>query len=370
MKIRYGLILAVVFAFTLTAAMPAQGKPYPWEIRGKETPASPSPTPAKKPADKASSKVSSSLKAIYRRAVNYYLGKGVKKDYGKAFALYKEAADGGYAAAQHMTGVCYEYGKGTVKDLNRAFRYYLLGAKQGNIKAQFKVGVFYFFGRGRKKDFDKAFQWYSAAAGQGFGPALNNLGVLYENGLGTKKNLSTALTYYEEAARKGNKKGYENLIRLSKKLGKPVPTDIGGRVKLGIYDLPASETWIRVPSPDDKEEQWLMGYVPKKGMDPNPLILFRPDSFGYTNTVQRKELEEKFIDGMKVKKTADVQSVKVAGHKTIVVRNYDGNDTAFTLLPYDDIALHLIVVMYSGKNVATLTPEVRSYLAAMVIRAQ
>jgi hypothetical protein len=270
-----------------------------------------------------------------------------------------------------MTGVCYEYGKGTAKDLAQAFHYYLLSAKQGNLKAQLKVGIFYFYGRGRKRDFRKALKWYTAAADQGFSPALNNLGVLHENGLGTRKDPETALIYYEKAARKGNKKGYENLVRLSEKLGKPVPTDIGGRVKLGIYDLPASKKWIRVPGPDNKKEkQWLMGYVPQKGMGPNPLVLFRPDSFGFTTTAQRKELETKFIDSMKVNETANVQSAMVAGHKTVVVRNYDGEDTAFTLLPYDDVALHLIVVMYSGKNVATLTSAVRSYLAAMVIRMQ
>jgi len=368
-KIRNGWILAVVFVFTLITAMSAQGKPYPWEVQEKDTPAS--RAPAKKPAVRAPSEAPSSPKTIYKRAVNAYLGKGVEKDYAKAFALFKEAADRGYANAQHMTGVCYEYGKGTAKDLVQAFHYYLLSAKRGNLKAQFKVGIFYFYGRGRKRDFNKALKWYTAAADQGFSPALNNLGVLHENGLGTKKDPETALIYYEKAARKGNKKGYENLVRLSKKLGKPVPTDIGGRVKLGIYDLPASKKWIRVPVPDNKKEkQWLMGYVPKKGTDPNPLVLFRPDSFGFTTTAQRKELEAKFIDSMKVNEAANVQSAMVAGHKTTVVRSYDGEDTAFTLLPYDDVALHLIIVMYTGKNVAELTPEVRSYLAAMVIRTQ
>jgi TPR repeat protein len=368
-KIRNGLILVAVFAFTLMTAMSAQGKPYPWEVQEKDTPAS--SAPAKKPAVKAPSEASSSLKAIYKRAVNYYLGKGVKKDYVKAFALFKEAADRGYAAAQHMAGVCYEYGKGTVKDLDQAFHYYLLSAKQGNFKAQFKVGSFYWFGKGRKRNFSKAVKWYSLTAKKGFGPALNNLGVAHENGLGAAKDPETALIYYEKAARKGNKKGYENLVRLSKKLGKPVPANIGGRVRLGIYDLPTSRKWIRVPLPDNKKEkQWLMGYVTKKGMDPNPLVLFRPDSFGYTSRSQQKKFEKKFIEGMKAKKEVDVQSVTVAGHKTTVVRNYDGKDTAFTLLPYDDVAFHLIIVMYTGKNVAELTPAVRSYLAAMVIRTQ
>ncbi len=350
--------LWIIFFF-VGLELPALARTYPWETQGKQESAG------------FSSRQDRSPEELYRRADGYFKGRGPGKDLPRAFELYLQSAARGYPAALYMVGVCYEYGWGTPKDLGQAFHFYLLAARQGHPKAQFKVGIFYFFGKGRKRDFKEAYKWYVLSVKQGIAPALNNLGVLYEHGLGTRKDPEKAFRLYELAARKGNAFGYKNFFYLSKKLRRPFPENIGKRVRLGIYDLQASEKWVRLPPPDNKKEnRWIMGYMSKRGTNPNPLILFRPDSFGYTNTVQRKELEEKFIDGMKVKKTVDVQSVKVAGHKTIVVRNYDGNDTAFTLLSYDDIALHLIVVMYSGKNVATLMPEVRSYLAAMVIRAQ
>ncbi len=370
MTIRTRFFHATVIAFVVFGATASWGKPYPWEIEKKPPATAPKPaSPIQEPAEDGSAKPSATTKAIYQRGVAYYLGNGVKKDIYKAFSLFKQAADQGYPAAQHMTGVCYEYGRGTRKDLEEAFRYYLLGAKSGNMKAQFKVGAFYWFGKGRKKNFIQAVAWYSRSADQGFSPALNNLGVAYENGLGTKKDLETARAYYEKAARKGNDKGYENLVRLSERMGRPAPADIGNRVRMGFFDVRASKHWVPVPIPKDKEgKQWLMGYVAKKGASPNPFILFRSDSFGFTSTVQRKKIEKGFVEEMKVKTPQDVQYMKVARHKTLVLRAFDGKDTTFTLLPYDDIALHLIVVLYNGQKVAELTPPVRAYLSTLVFR--
>ncbi len=376
MNIRNRFLFVGVVLLFFISVIPSWGKPYPWEVEKEKTPPSQKtkpvppaiPTP-QHPAGETSPEPAASAKATYQRAVKYYLGKGVTKDFQRAFLLFKEAADQGYPSAQHMTGVCYEYGRGTRKDLEEAFRYYLLGAKSGNVKAQFKVGAFYWFGKGRKKDFTKAVAWYSRSADQGFGPALNNLGVAYENAFGTKRNLEKARAYYEKAARKGNVKGYENLVRLSEGMGRPVPTDIGNRARMGFFDVRASRHWVAVSLPADKKgKQWIMGYVPKEGVTPNPFVLFRSDSFEFTSAGQREKIEKSFIKEMKVRNPRDVQYMKMARHKTLVLRSFDGKDTTFTLLPYDDISLHLIVVLYNGQKVAKLTPQVRAYLSTLVFR--
>ena len=71
---------------------------------------------------------------------------------------------------------------------------------------------------------------------------------------------------------------------------------------------------------------------------------------------------------MKVRDPRDVQHLKVARHKTLVLRVFDGKDTTFTLLPYDEISFHLIVVLYNGQEVGQLTPPVRAYLSTLVLR--
>ena len=370
-KLIKGLVIFSIFVILSALSTPVQAKPYPWEVQQKKTPSPPpAPTPSvpQKPTGQAPSIPASPAKTIYLRAVKAYLGEGVERDYPTAFRLFKEAADQGYPPAQHMTGVCYEYGRGTGKDLEEAFRYFRLGAKGGNAKAQFKVGAFYWFGKGRTKNYTQAVAWYKRSAEQGFGPALNNLGVAYENALGVKRNLEMARAYYEKAARKGNVKGYENLVRLSDGMGKPIPL-LKNRIRMGVFDIQASKHWTPLPIKSAKgKKQWFFGYVTKKGATPNLFILFRSDSFGFTSMDQRKKIEKELIKEMKVTSPGDVQSMKVARHKTLVLRAFDGEDTAFTLLPYDDISLHLIVVLYQGQDVPRLTQPVRAYLSTLVLR--
>ncbi|GEM_PF-4833454 len=364
-KTRAMIACFCVFSLAFIPAVPCRGKPYPWEAREKKTPEPPGPE--KKPGA-ASPEVPSSARALFREAHRLYLGKGVQRDYARAYELYARAARQGYAPAQYMAGVCREYGQGTAKDLDKAYRYYLLGAKQGYARAEIKVGLFYWHGRGRPKDYAEAVKWFSLAARQGSKTGLNNMGAAYEFGYGTRKDPQIALSYYERAARKGNAKGYENLVRLCGKLGKPVPP-IEGRVRFGVYDLKASKYWSRVPIPKDtKEKQWIMGYARKKGGDPDPLILFHAGSFGFTNETQRRILEKKISESMRPKSQNDIRHMKVARHRTIVIRDYDGEDTSFTLLPRDDISYHLVIVLYAGKDVARLTPEVRAYLSTLVFR--
>ena len=181
--------------------------------------------------------------------------------------------------------------------------------------------------------------------------------------------METARDYYEKAARKGNVKGYENLVRLSEGMGRPVPTDIGNRVRMGFFDVRASRHWVAVPIPTGKKvKRWIMGYVAKKVASPNPFVLFRSDSFGFTSKAQREKIEEGFVKEMKVRIPWDVQYMKVARRKTLVLRSFDGKDTTFTLLPHDEISLHLIVVLYNGQEVGQLTSLVRAYLSTLVFR--
>ena len=54
----------------------------------------------------------------------YYLGKGIEKNYKKAFEWYEKVASQGFADAQYNLGNMYYYGEGVEKDSKKAIEWY------------------------------------------------------------------------------------------------------------------------------------------------------------------------------------------------------------------------------------------------------
>ena len=69
----------------------------------------------------------------------YKNGKGVERDYQKAFEWFLKAAELGDDTAQFDVGLCYEKGYGVAVDLDEAFRWYEKAAEQGHKGAQKKL---------------------------------------------------------------------------------------------------------------------------------------------------------------------------------------------------------------------------------------
>ncbi|HTO79220.1 MAG TPA: toll/interleukin-1 receptor domain-containing protein [Methylocystis sp.] len=67
---------------------------------------------------------------------DYFYGRGVEQDYGKAMEWYRKAGDQGYAEAQHNVGVLYENGWGVTKDIEQAKVWYKKAADQGDAFAK------------------------------------------------------------------------------------------------------------------------------------------------------------------------------------------------------------------------------------------
>ncbi len=66
----------------------------------------------------------------------YEKGKGVDKDYKKAFKWYELAAKQGQPVAQYNLGNMYERGEGLAKDDIQAFKYFSLASLNGNQEAK------------------------------------------------------------------------------------------------------------------------------------------------------------------------------------------------------------------------------------------
>ena len=71
---------------------------------------------------------------------------------------YEKAADKGNVNAQYYIGKLYYKGKGIEKDYKKAFEYLKKAAEQGHVDAQYYLGKCYYDGKGVEKDYEKAFE--------------------------------------------------------------------------------------------------------------------------------------------------------------------------------------------------------------------
>lgn len=142
----------------------------------------------------------------------YEGGKGVDKDYAKAYELYKQAADAGcllgftYMAnmvrngtAPGQTGpegmraieMC-EKGLSSKHWIDRVYSAYL-------------IGRFYSLGtNGVTQDATKAVEWLTKASDWGYHAAMEEIGRMYDYGRGVKVDYATSNYWFKKAVEKGN----------------------------------------------------------------------------------------------------------------------------------------------------------------------
>jgi TPR repeat protein len=155
--------------------------------------------------------------ALYALANWHLHGKGVRKDYKKAFSLLKKAANERFAPAEHDLAVAYELGKGVEKSEKQAWLYYLQAAHDGDRDAMTEVARCFYHGIGTKKDFAKAAEWYRRAAERGDSDAQYALGVAYEQGEGVEKSIHTSMQWYKKAAEQGDEEAEQALVELQQR---------------------------------------------------------------------------------------------------------------------------------------------------------
>ena len=130
----------------------------------------------------------------------YYEGKGVTKDFYKAFIWYQKAAEQGYAVAQTHLGYCYAVGKGITTNLAEAVKWYTKAAEQGYVLAQQALGYLYY----QDQNFTEAVKWYTKAANQGNAEAQYKLAGCYGEGKGVTQNGVQSMNWYIKAAKNGH----------------------------------------------------------------------------------------------------------------------------------------------------------------------
>src|ERR1700691_3665860 len=157
-------------------------------------------------------------------AEDYYLGRGVPKDYEKAVLHYRLAADQGSADGQAGLAYMYLYGLGVAQDDAQAAKWYKLAAQNGSAVGQAYLGDLYRLGRGVERDAHVSAEWFRRAADHGLAGAQHQLAWFYLEGEGVTKNESEAAKWFQLAADQGFGPAQKDLGILYSQ-GRGVPKD-------------------------------------------------------------------------------------------------------------------------------------------------
>ncbi len=143
--------------------------------------------------------------ALHNSALCYENGIGVTRDLAKAAALYRRAADRGYARSMCALGNLYVAGRGVPKDDTKGAALCRQGANLGEPNAQTDLGNLYLQGIGIPKDVVQARHWYELAAAQGQPNAQFVLGQIYWNGDGVGRSQAKAAALLKQAFNGGRR---------------------------------------------------------------------------------------------------------------------------------------------------------------------
>ena len=148
----------------------------------------------------------------------YLSGLSGKPDNKKAFEMFKKGAELKDLESTHYMGICYDRGLGVKVDKAEAVKCYekSCGAhlRGPSLEKLCSIGDDYLLGRSVDKDEVKAFRVYEIAANKGSSRAMNRLGKCYEKGQGVAKDLKEAVKWYRKAAEQGHIDAKKALKRL------------------------------------------------------------------------------------------------------------------------------------------------------------
>ena len=228
------VLLAGVFAIGRCACSPSVEK---HAAAPRESPS----IVERQPAAVSSDAVDHTGQYEYEQGEKYYYGRGVDRNYARAFKWYRKAADKGHKDAEYRIGWMWERGLGVPTNDSRAVEWYRKAAAHGNKDAQsrieildpqcsgqtdagqqpgqceYELGEKYYNGYEVNGNDRKALDWYMKAAEKGNSAAEYKIGWMYEHGYGVTRIYGIALRWYRKAAEHGNQDaqaGIERVVKL------------------------------------------------------------------------------------------------------------------------------------------------------------
>lgn len=136
---------------------------------------------------------------LHDLATCLFHGHGGTRDLVRARALYRQAADRGFAPSHCALGNMLVGGLGGPTDVAAGLALCRRGAEAGEAHAQTDLGNYFLEGRVMSRDVVEARRWYLLAARQGQANAAFVLGQIYWNGDGVAKDNAEAARWWRIA---------------------------------------------------------------------------------------------------------------------------------------------------------------------------
>lgn len=124
---------------------------------------------------------------------------------------WEKAASLGDSESMCSLGYAYQIGRGVKKNYGKAKYWYQKAITHGDSTALYKLGQLYEYCLDDKKS---AFEWYLQAAEKDNSSAASRVAFLYESGIGVKRNPLACYKWYLKAAHLGNQFAKERLLHL------------------------------------------------------------------------------------------------------------------------------------------------------------
>ena len=124
----------------------------------------------------------------------------------------------GHILAAQAIGDIYFWGKGVAKDYERAMAAYKVAAEAGDAGSQHQVGLMYCYGHGVAVDYQRAREWVDKAAAQDDPYAVGQLGVMYAYGKGVTPSWRRARELYKRAIELGDSRAVEDMQNLTQSI--------------------------------------------------------------------------------------------------------------------------------------------------------
>ncbi|MDE6078112.1 MAG: sel1 repeat family protein [Muribaculaceae bacterium] len=152
----------------------------------------------------ASKAASGDPKALYDLAMLHDMGyDSIPVDSARSTALYRLAAEAGYAPAQNYLGFRYFNGEAVREDLDSALYWMAKAAGNGDAKAANNLGYLLASGERVTADYPQAIYWLSQAAEAGLPAGMSQLADLYRLGRGCEPDTARAEGLYTRAIQAG-----------------------------------------------------------------------------------------------------------------------------------------------------------------------
>ncbi|MEG3619317.1 tetratricopeptide repeat protein [Magnetovibrio sp. PR-2] len=162
--------------------------------------------------------------------------------WSRAILEFEQMVAANHAPSQFSLALIYHLGRGVPRDFEKAYNLYRVSSLQGHAPALNNIGMMYLNGEHVQKNQWVAFKLFERASAE-HSQAKDNLGQCYQNGWGVEQDIGQAINFFELAGAEGYKLGYYHLAQIYEKGVAEQKVDMEEAVKW--YEIAGEASYAR-----------------------------------------------------------------------------------------------------------------------------